>query len=352
MRAAATRKKEEERKAKGKEGASSSASKAVSKGLAKRKGDGKDDHPSKKATITLGDAPHKKKSPPKPSGDVGKGLMTSTGPVIEGSCRLLTHKDYAVKEVKSLIKSTDVEPCAELGMKKLGALALFYLTQVSLLSWLIWFRLFPFIDWRLYLFQSLVRVKAIQDWYVAKEGVVTQVGKHNTNLMNKQKQYKDAVHILNGELKETRDKLEEVGHQKEKLQEELMTLRGQVEKAGADVVLEFKALQSFINSYAEYYGTGFEDYLKQVASAYPDLDLSGITMDDPMSMTLAGNTIVDESDDPTGLDPFPKDDGFVLAQPTANPPVSSSNPSIELLKIEDPHAQDKDAETLNDASAA
>ena len=146
MRAAATRKKEEERKAKGKEGASSSASKAVSKGLAKRKGDGKDDHPSKKATITLGDAPHKKKSPPKPSGDVGKGLMTSTGPVIEGSCRLLTHKDYAVKEVKSLIKSTDVEPCAELGMKKLGALALFYLTQVSLLSWLIWFPFFPFID--------------------------------------------------------------------------------------------------------------------------------------------------------------------------------------------------------------
>ena len=131
-----------------------------------------------------------------------------------------------------------------------------------------------------------------------------------------------------------------------------MTLCGQVEKAGADVVLEFKVLQSFINSCAEYYGTGFKDYLKQVASAYLDLDLSGITMDDPMSMTLAGNTIVDESDDPTGLDPSPKDNGFVLAQPTANPPVSSSNPSIELLEIEDPHAQDKDAETLNDASAA
>ena len=40
----------------------------------------------------------------------------------------------------------DVEPCAELGMEELGVLALFDLTQVSLPSWLILSRRFPFID--------------------------------------------------------------------------------------------------------------------------------------------------------------------------------------------------------------
>ena len=43
MRDAAARKKEEERKAKGKDGTSSSAHKAIAKGSTKRKGDGKDE---------------------------------------------------------------------------------------------------------------------------------------------------------------------------------------------------------------------------------------------------------------------------------------------------------------------
>ena len=72
--------------------------------------------------------------------------MTSTGPVVEGPRRLLTHNDYAVKEVESLIKSTDVEPCAELWTEELGASALFDLARVSLLSWLILSRRFPFND--------------------------------------------------------------------------------------------------------------------------------------------------------------------------------------------------------------
>ena len=38
--------------------------------------------------------------------------------------------------------------------------------------------------------------------------------------------------------------------------------------------------QSFIDSCAEYYGTGFDDCHKQVVSAFPELDLSRITMDD------------------------------------------------------------------------
>ena len=47
VRAAMARKKEEEKREKGKEGASSSAPKAIGKGALKRKADRKDDHPLK-----------------------------------------------------------------------------------------------------------------------------------------------------------------------------------------------------------------------------------------------------------------------------------------------------------------
>ena len=46
------------------------------------------------------------------------------------------------------------------------------------------------------------------------------------------------------------------------MQEELSTLRGKVEKARANAITKFKASQSFVDSYTEYYGTRFEDCLK------------------------------------------------------------------------------------------
>ena len=58
-----------------------------------------------------------------------------------------------------------------------------------------------------------------------------------------------------------------------------MALREKVEIAGADAVQKFKTSQSFIDSCADYYGTGFDDCLKHVASAFSELDLSGISMD-------------------------------------------------------------------------
>ena len=79
VRAIAAHKKEEN--AKGKEGASSSTSKAISKGATKRKGDSKDDCPSKKVSVTPGEKPPKK--PPKPKHGVSKGLMTTSGPVTQ-----------------------------------------------------------------------------------------------------------------------------------------------------------------------------------------------------------------------------------------------------------------------------
>ena len=41
-----------------------------------------------------------------------------------------------------------------------------------------------------------------------------------------------------------------------------MALREKVETAGTDAVQKFKTLQLFIDSCADYYDTGFDDYLK------------------------------------------------------------------------------------------
>ena len=111
------------------EGRISSTPKTVTK-TSKRKPDESDDHPSKKAAVTPGDISPKGKSPLKPGHGAGKGLMTSLGPVIEGPCYLLTHKDYAIREVRSFIKPTDIGPCDLLGTEDLGASTLFDLTRV------------------------------------------------------------------------------------------------------------------------------------------------------------------------------------------------------------------------------
>ena len=129
IRAAAAHQKAE-KKAQKVGGEASSTPKAPTR-QAKRKPDGSDRRLAKKATVTPGAT--KEKSPPKPSHDAGKGAMTSLGPVNEGPCRLLAHKDYAVGEVKSFIKPADIEPCDQLGTEDLGASALFDLTRVCLL---------------------------------------------------------------------------------------------------------------------------------------------------------------------------------------------------------------------------
>ena len=131
MRAAAARQKEEKR-ANEAGGQTSSTPKTVAKPV-KRKPDGSDECPFKKAAVTPGDSALKEKSPLMPSHGAGKGVMTSSGLVSEGPYRLLTHKDYAVGKVESFIKPTDIEPCDLLGTDDLGASAFFDLTRVCLL---------------------------------------------------------------------------------------------------------------------------------------------------------------------------------------------------------------------------
>ena len=131
IRMAAARKKEE-RLTKGAEEGDSSAPKTVSK-ASKRKADGDGAHPSKKIVIIPGNASSKGKWVLKPSHGAGKGAMTSSSPVLEGPSCLLTHKAYAVREVGSFVKPTDLEPCDLVGTEDSGASALFDITRVCLL---------------------------------------------------------------------------------------------------------------------------------------------------------------------------------------------------------------------------
>ena len=106
---ATTARKKEERLAKGTKDGDSSTPKSISK-APKRKANGDGAFPSKKTVVVPGDASLMRKSSLKPSHGVGKGVMTSSGPVPEGPSCLLTHKTYAIKEVGSFVKPTDLEP--------------------------------------------------------------------------------------------------------------------------------------------------------------------------------------------------------------------------------------------------
>ena len=120
----------------------SSAPKTVSK-TSKRKAGSDGTRPSKKTVTIPGDASPKGKSALKLSYGAGKGAMTSSGPVPEGPSCLLTHKAYAVGEVGSFVKPTDLEPCDLVGTEDLGASALFDITRVCLiLTSSVWFSLF------------------------------------------------------------------------------------------------------------------------------------------------------------------------------------------------------------------
>ena len=59
--------------------------------------------------------------------------MTTSGPITEEpNHRLLTHKDYVVEVIESIIKDKDVDPCAEQRTEELGASGLFDLTRIRL----------------------------------------------------------------------------------------------------------------------------------------------------------------------------------------------------------------------------
>ena len=110
-----------------------SAPKGVTKGSSKRKNEGKDNRPLKKGLALPASNKPKKSPPPKPSHGADKGLMTTTGPITQGTVHfLLTHKKHTVEMVESIIKDTDLDPYAKQTTEELGASGLFDLSRVRL----------------------------------------------------------------------------------------------------------------------------------------------------------------------------------------------------------------------------
>ena len=73
--------------------------------------------------------------------------MTTSGLVTQGSdCRLLTHKDYAVEVIETIIKDKDMDLYVEQTTEELRASGLLDLTQVCFfLSFFPYFLLFCFV---------------------------------------------------------------------------------------------------------------------------------------------------------------------------------------------------------------
>ena len=109
---------------------------------------------------------------------------------------------------------------------------------------------------------------------------------------------------------------------------------------GVDVVQKFKTSQLFIDSCADYYGTGFDDCLKQVASAFPELDLSGISMDVPEPVTPARDVATKDDD-------VLANSSVVSAQPAVTPPAPVSK-TPELTVDANGALLQKGGETLAD----
>ena len=154
MREATAPKKEEKKKAK--EWKSSSTPKAVKKGATKKKGDGKDDRSTKKASVTPGEKIPKKPSPPKHG--ASKRLMMAPGSVTQDSeHRLLTHKDYAVEMLESIIKDKDTDICVGQATGELGDSGLFDLSSMFLSFFLL------FIHFHV---NQLIVVLSCRHWFV------------------------------------------------------------------------------------------------------------------------------------------------------------------------------------------
>ena len=155
--------------------------------------------------------------------------------------------------------------------------------------------------------------------------------------------------MFNKEVKELKEKLVETGSQKQKLQEKVTALREKVKTAGTDAIQKFKKSQSFIDSCVDYYGTRFDDCLKQVASAFPEQDLSEISMDAPELATPARNVVADDDDSILEPQPLPKvDGGLVLAQPAITPPALVSKTTVLTVDTDGTQSK-KDGGTPADA---
>lgn len=74
-------------------------------------------------------------------------------------------------------------------------------------------------------------------------------------------------------------------------------------------------------------------------------------MDDSLSSTPAGDTVLEETDDSTESEPNPENKSIIFAQPVADLPVILLTPPTEPLNVKNPPAQEKNDETTEDIPA-
>lgn len=126
------------------------------------------------------------------------------------------------------------------------------------------------------------------------------------------------------------------------LMTELAAFCKQMDKAKADTVVMFQISQPFFDECSVFYGDGFDDYLKQVAVVYSDLDLSLIAIGDIVPSTPRGiDAVSDETDDfvdtieeemkypdaEVVIQPAPKGLVALVIPSTADGPSTSDGPS-------------------------
>lgn len=173
-------------------------------------------------------------------------------------------------------------------------------------------------------------MRALQDRCVANEKVIRQFRKHQEIEKKERAQHSEAVRTLNKELMakstmlaEETLQLEEVEKAKTNLATELAALLEQVEKARVDAMAEFRISQPFFDACGVYYGERFKDCQKQVRAAYPNLDLSQITIDDTVLLMPVGDDTVNDEivNSIHTVDQEVRDiDDVVIAQPVLKGP--------------------------------
>ena len=183
-----------------------------------------------------------------------------------------------------------------------------------------------------------MHMNALQDRCVASEGVIQRFHKCQEIENKEQAQYSEVVCTLNQELttktkalaKKTH-RLEEAKKAKTNLATEVASLREQKERARVDAVAEFCISQPFFDPCGIYYGEGFEDCLKQVRAAHPNLNLSQITIDTIVPPTFEGeDTVSDETVDSIHtIKEEVETNDVVIAQPAPGGPdgLPTENPT-------------------------
>ncbi|KAK9983150.1 hypothetical protein SO802_032675 [Lithocarpus litseifolius] len=175
---------------------------------------------------------------------IGKGLMTSQGPVVPPPLHLLVKdKKYAIHTTHSVVRDADLDECSKHETGPLGDSGLYDVMSAS--------------------------IKLLKNC-LESEG-------------NSLKKFKESSRTLGQEVIELKAKLRRITHQGDELVKENANLKSEVatlyehmDKVKEKAIEEFQVPQPYFNKMGGYYGDGFKDFRKQAIHMFPNLDFSQI----------------------------------------------------------------------------